>query len=370
MQTPTYTNTNLLIKYLIEYEKALMRIKATKLPYSHRESFHNRLYSEDIRATSELLNEDIGTDKADKIQKGQLLYSDRKELRFYVNYRNALEFIESYSSENMIPATPELLLHINSLLMKGIVEEWEAGKFRDFSEKPSAIYDNWSELRDFHPQLNLNDHFIEIFEWVYSKDNNTHPVIKLMILLYELIDKAPLPSGNQISSILTMSVLAKDLGCNPDNLLSFSNAFNAVNEDIKSAFKLSRTNRDLTTFLEAVLYAVSLENKKLATRYTEYNEVKVKRYKNLSDDLNERQIQILEYMESVESVNRSEIKKMTGVSFMTAYRDLQHMLDLEYIESEGVGRGTTYRVIDNVEHEEEPELEVFGADTEGKMSQD
>ena len=50
---------------------------------------------------------------------------------------------------------------------------------------------------------------------------------------------------------------------------------------------------------------------------------------------------------------------MMGVSFMTSYRDLQELLDKEYINQKGKGRGTYYFIPDSeTEQQEKVEREI------------
>jgi predicted HTH transcriptional regulator len=69
---------------------------------------------------------------------------------------------------------------------------------------------------------------------------------------------------------------------------------------------------------------------------------KVRKQSSLELRLNPRQIQLLDYLEVNKKVKRSEYTKMMGVSFMTSYRDLQDMVEKEYIKQKGRGRGTFY----------------------------
>lgn len=362
MNIPTYTNTNLVVNYLIKIEKALQTISNTPLPYIHKEELLNELYAEDILAIAELLNEELGYDEAKRVQEGKVLPSNKSKLLPYMNYRNTMDFVRSYTAQNFMQPSIDLLLHINKLQMYKLVEEWEAGKLRDLSDKPNELFDTWYGLRDFYPNLDFAGHFNEIINWTYSRGNNFHKLVQMAILLYELMDKAPLLSGNQLSSTLFISTLMKDLKYNPDNMLSVAKALNFIGEDLKSAFKISRSNRDLTVFIEAFLYTLSNEYLALEQRYLNVYDRKVKMHGSLSENLNNRQKKLLDYMESNSKVTRNEVKKLMGVSFMTAYRDLQQLVEEGYIACKGVGRGTYYKLIKkNEDANERPKLPVFGS---------
>lgn len=362
MNLPSYTVTNLVVDYLIKYELANQSIKSNPLPFTHKTDLETRLQSEDIQQMSELIAYPIGFDQAERVQKGKVLPSAKKRLQVFSNYRSVLEFLSSYNKSQSIPPSTELMQHVNKLLMSRILEEWETGKVRSFSELPNEIYDTWYSHRDYYPDLNVNQHFDELFRWIFKKDDNIHKLIKLAIFNYEMIDKAPLYGGNQLTTVALTSIYSKELGYNYDGSFSYMKALNFIQDDLISAFKISKGNRDLTIFIEAFLYSLSLEMLNLENIYSTTFEQKVKQQGKLASKFNNRQLKILDYLENIDKITRNEYKKMMGVSFMTAYRDLNHLVEEKYLEVKGTGRGTFYKLVKKNTDKipEEKELEIFG----------
>jgi predicted HTH transcriptional regulator len=62
----------------------------------------------------------------------------------------------------------------------------------------------------------------------------------------------------------------------------------------------------------------------------------------MQEELNERQLKIIEYLEIEKKITRMQYTKMMGISFMTSFRDLQEMLEKGYIVQKGKGRATFY----------------------------
>lgn len=359
MELPSYTLTNLIVEYLIRYETALQKIKSMPIPFSYKSELEIVLQSEDIKHLSELIGAPIGYDQAEKVQLGQVLSSNKKKLLIFTNYRSSMEFARSYNSESFIPPSTELLAHLNKLLMKKILEEWECGAIRSFAEIPNEIYDTWGGLRDYYPDTNMSIYFDQLTRWVVSRGDGTHLLIKLAIFLYNMLDKSPLAGGNQLSALLFTSIISKEYGYNPNCNFSFAKAINFISDDFKGAFKESKRRRDLTIFLEVFLYAISLEIMNLENQYVSTFENRVRKQGKLASKFNSRQLRALEYLENVDKISRSQYRKMMGVSFMTAYRDLQDLVDQKFITQEGVGRATFYKLLKKAE-EVEPELQVFG----------
>jgi Fic family protein len=342
MKTPKYKLTNLILNYIVKYELSINDIKYHGIPDKYKIAIEEKFGAEDIENLGELISYPVGYNKALLIQRGQEMPSQKKTFKIFTNFRNAKDFVKSYDNSNALKPSMDLAVHIDKLVMKGIVDDWDIGKIRGFSEKPNEIYDTWYKRRDFYPHLEAVSHFNEIFDWIQNGKDSNHRLIKMGILLYEFIDKAPFTTGNQITAILILEMLAKKYGYNPDNIIPFFKSVNSIGEDMLSAFKISKSNLDLTTFLEAFLYTISLSAIEVSKEVIDTHMSKVKKRGALELTLNSRQIKLLDYLAINQKVTRSKVTKMMGVSFMTSFRDLQDMIEKGYITAKGKGRGTYY----------------------------
>lgn len=342
MKTPQYTITSLILNYIVKYELAVADITHYPLPEKYKSSIQEKYDAEDTEKLGELVGNPLGYNKALQIQRGQEQPSQKKNLKIFTNFRNVKDFINSYGPSNALKPSIELSTHINKLLMKNIADDWDLAKLRGFSEKPNEIYDTWYKYRDFYPNLDPCDYFNDLFEWVKNGKDHNHFLIKLGILLYEFMDKAPFLSGNQMTAILTLEILSKIYNYNPDNIFPYFKAIEYLGDDFNSAFKLSKGKHDLTTFLEAFLYAISYTAIEVSKEYKDVHIKKVRNQGAIEILLNQRQIKLLDYLAVNFKISRSKYTKMMGISFMTSYRDLQDMVDKGYIKAKGQGRGTYY----------------------------
>lgn len=338
-----YTNTHLITDYLIKFELSTYKIRNTTIPATTKSPLINKVKSEELESMGILVGTPIGFYQAAQVEKGRVP-TKTKKYRIFNNYRGVQDFIKNYDSKNFLRPTIQLMIHLNKLLLKGIVEEWETGKLRGFSEQPNEVYDVWYGARDYYPTINYPQYFNPLIEAVTSSKERVHPLISSAALLFELIDKAPFYCCNQLTSLTLLSLLLKECGYDKDNSLSALKAVSFINDDLISAFRISKSARDMTTFIEAFCYAMSLEALALQNRYNNVYNNDVKKYSQLSDKFNSRQIKLLDYLEHVERIGRKEFAKMMGISFMTAYRDLQQLVDEGFLTAKGVGRGTYYEI--------------------------
>ena len=362
MEKHKYTITNLMLNYIVKYEIAIHSIKQTVVPSPLLEQVREQLRTEEIDKLGELIAYPIGYSKSLSVQRGQVMPSYKNKLKIFTNFKNTQDYIDVYTAKSTLKPSIELCTHLNKILMKGIVEEWDLGKIKHFSEKPFNLYDTWYNLRDYYPNVEIREYFNELFNDITNSSTGTHKLIQFSILLYEYIDKAPFFAGNQLTAIAILKILTKIYGLNPHNIIPFAKAFFVISEDIESAFKISKGKRDLTIFIEAVLYTLSLTVMDASERLTDEYDKKTNIRKSIGNDLNPRQVKVIEFLNSNPRVTRQQYTKMMGISFMTSYRDLQELLDREYIQQKGKGRGTYYIIPDQDSKEQErveQEIRIF-----------
>lgn len=331
-----------MLNYIVKYELALADIKYNPLPGQFYTPLIEKYYAEDIQKMGNLIAFPLGFNKALIIQRGQERSADKKKYKIFTNFRSAKDFINSYTKVNSLKPSVELACHINRLVMKDIVDDWDLAKIRSFSEKPNEIYDTWYKARDFYPNLDMVNHFNELFDWIQNGKDNNHMLIKISILVYEFIDKAPYTSGNQITAILIAEILSKKYGYNTDNIFPYFKSMEYISEEIISAYKMTKGKSDLTPFIEAFLYTISLTSIDISNDIKKEYVKKVKKQEEVGYTLNQRQQQIFDFLSLNQKITRGQVNQMMDLSFMTSFRELKDMQEKGYIKQKGKGRGTYY----------------------------
>ncbi|MCC7289780.1 hypothetical protein IT417_00800 [bacterium] len=342
MYSPSYTITHLILNYIVKIELAVAHVNSVHLPNTNFQHVYEKLHAEDIDKLGELIAYPIGYSKSLDVQRGRIMPSLKPKLRIFTNYRSTHDFIDSYTPANFIKPSFDLSVHINKLVMKGIVDDWDISKLRGFSDKPNETLDTWYKYRDFFPNLDPKKHFSEVYAWIDNPKIKVNKLIQTATLLYEYIDKAPFYSGNQITALLSLACTLKAYGYNPKNLLPLAKSIYFISEDLIAAYKISKNKRDLTAFIEAYLYTLSLTTTAVSNLYKDVYENKATNVGQMQQLFNQRQLKTIEFLEVEGKITRREYSKLMGISFMTAFRDLQELMDKGYIVQKGNGRGTHY----------------------------
>jgi hypothetical protein len=113
---------------------------------------------------------------------------------------------------------------------------------------------------------------------------------------------------------------------------------------------------DQTLWIERFVRGISLDISSLKNEAIRIEEEKIKKKKKKLLDLNSRQLKVINHLKHNPKIKRKEYVKMMGVSTMTAYRDINELVDRGILECKGGGRSTHYVL--NEQNEDNQENEV------------
>ena len=206
-------------------------------------------------------------------------------------------------------------------------------------------WDNFVELRDANLNVNQIQMAVdELIEW-YKFSIPTHaPVVRIAIAFYRLIEICPFTAGNKftLTSILDYLLLKNGLGAKV-----YSSVVRVIHQNdqiLRTAFKSSKQNFDLTNWIEAFTTALAAEMMSVREEINDFvlDEEKSKQQPFLN--LNNRQLKVLKYLQNVPLIKREDYCHMMEVSTMTAFRDLNDLVRKKLLKTEGQGRGTKYKL--------------------------
>ncbi|MEI7603837.1 MAG: DeoR family transcriptional regulator [bacterium] len=253
--------------------------------------------------------------------------SKAKDLPDYLlltNLRKTLEYIR-YQSE-FSPITANIANHINKLICDNIVENWQP---RALNSK--GRFENTYDFTGIRPEESEN---IENIIMLVNK--TSLPILKASELFQYIVKFKPFIALNDITALAICIYECSRFYSKNANILSISRIF--LSED-----KLDDIieSNDVLNILVSGIYTDILDLKERILRHS-YQD-KVDRNSQYSD-LSERQLAVLRYLQNNPTINRRQYMKLFKVSTMTAFRDLNDLVDKKIIRVKGVGRGTYYEI--------------------------
>jgi Fic family protein len=266
------------------------------------------------------------------------------DFKIIANFRSVLEFNTSRDVSSYSEVDYSILHHLNRLLINGWEDTWET-KLRNAENKVDESWDDWEVLRDkdLAPEQVENAMF-NVVDWYKSSIPTMTPLVRLLILIFRLIEIYPFIAANKFTIIALADYVLYRNGFSLNSYTSTIRIFNKNKKKVEESYLVSKKANDLSYWIEQMLVLMNSEMNEVRESISGYmvEEEKAKQQPFL--DLNKRQLKVLRYLQSVPFVKREDYCHMMDVSTMTAFRDLNDLVRKKLLKIDGKGRGTKYRL--------------------------
>ena len=263
---------------------------------------------------------------------------DQQEVAGY--YETLDTITEQFST---IEITENQVMGLHSLLLKyGEKDAWHRGKYKQLSNSVEAKFVDGSKQLLFKtsaPGLQTQDNMIGLFDW-YHSDQETLPIIKAAVFVYEFLSIHPFQDGNGRLSRLIGSLLLLKYGYTWLQYISFEQEI----ENQKSAYykalidtQRNRPGENITAWVSFFLSCLSNIQTNLM--------IKLEQSKTNAESLNLRERKIVFFIENHPGCRSGEIASKLDLALPTIKKNLSELVGREFIYKEGNGRGTVYFLV-------------------------
>ena len=249
---------------------------------------------------------------------------DMPEYLIITNYRKCLEYIR-YQAE-FSPLTSQVANHINKLICENIIENWQP---RNPISK--SKYNSEYDLT----QIKIEE--IDTIENIImlTHKSNLSILRSSEIFQYTILYK-PFIALNDITAFALLTYECVRFYQKSAYILSFPKVLlseEGLDDIIES--------KDVLNILVSGIFSEISDLKDRILKHSYQDKVdKNSLYANLS----ERQLAVLRYLQNNPTINRRQYMKLFKVSTMTAFRDLDDLVQKRIIRVKGIGRGTYYEI--------------------------
>lgn len=340
-----YYISNQVLNNIIEIEVNRAELKKFSLEQEDYKKYEDESFIENMMHAANILGIPQTFKDIQRFSEMKIEIGDDVSKRILNNYRNVLEYLKANEANNYVDINVNMLIHLNKLLITSWKEEWEAGLRND--DKINLTYDDFGEFMDHSIGLmNIHEEVQETIDWYKNNITRIHPLIRTAVLTYRLIRIMPFRNLNKLSIISVVHFLLQKNRYFYNTSIAINKAFDKNNTLLINALRstLSDENENLTTWIETFTAILIPEYTELLTKYEQVNQPKAKSQEKSLLNLNKRQLKILRYLQSIPTVKREDYIQMFDVSTMTAYRDLNELVNKKLLRVEGEGRATHYKL--------------------------
>ena len=260
-----------------------------------------------------------------------------------LNALRAYEFIDFLSDQADIPIDELVIRQLNRYFMDGAPPILTPGAYR----KGKNSVGNF----DSPDQGDVPDLMRSFALWLRNEDEELHPIIKAGIAHLHLVAIHPFWDGNGRAARGLSTLVLQQTGFGFKKLLSLEFHLSAIRDSYFAAIERAlgasfSENYDSTGWLEFFVVTMKLHIDTLVGRLTDWHRMMQDLHESVANaGLTPRQVDGQMYALHLGQITRFDYIEVTGVSPLTASRDLAKLVELGFLDAEGKTRSRVYRPI-------------------------
>jgi Fic family protein len=350
MHQPKFTISSDILKNIGTIEACKEVVNTAPLVPAWEKQFQSDARARAIHFGTHLEGNDLSLTQAKKVIEGKKVTAHDRDVWEVINYRNVLKFIDKLGKrdKDKFLYTQKVLKKIHKITVEKILDEEEAGKFR---QSKVVIKDSRNGQVVFTPVPSIEVPFQldDFFSWLNSNQaHKTHAVLKAGIAHFELARIHPFIDGNGrvARAFATLILFIEDYDIK--KFFALEEHFDKDPLAYYQALGSATIHKgDLTVWLEYFTKVVAVELERVKEKVKKLsldNKLKDKLGRQIA--LSERQIKLVEYLKVNEQIKMQDAKKViTKVSEDTILRDLKDLIKKGIVKKEGKTKAARYMLV-------------------------
>ncbi|MBI2008319.1 Fic family protein [Candidatus Amesbacteria bacterium] len=276
-----------------------------------------------------------------------------RDVQEVINYRKVLELIEGsggLEGKEGLEYRKEILLDIHKLVVEKLVEEGQAGNFRQVQV---VLRNSVTREIGFRPPAAAEVAGLvgEFLGWLNSeKGKGEHPVLRAGVAHYVLAAVHPFVEGNGRTARAFATMVLYREGYDIRRFFALEEYFDRNAEEyFGSLMEVSNQSselagRDLTSWMTVFTRALATELTRIKDQVRELSvDIKIKQRMGRQVALTERQMKLMEYLHSNGEMTMGEAKTVLSmVSEDTILRELKALIEKGVIMKRGSTKAARY----------------------------
>lgn len=309
-------------------------LKATKIPKIYEKEYLTKIIIDTVNSSTAIEGNTLTASQVGEVLRGKKINAIEKDIQEVENYHLAVkEIIRIHKINNML--TKENILKIHKIITHKL-HITESGQYRsDFVIVGDYIPPEPKEV----PGL-----MKEYIQWLQNPiPTDLSPILISGITHYRFVAIHPFSDGNgRTARILTKLMLMK-YGYNITKLFSLETFYNRDRISYYKALSTVDTFRkngkeDLTFWLEYFTNGMLIEAEKAQSKIKEL----ISKTKVVPIIFSDSQKKAILWFKKNKTLRMQDYIRITGLSRKGAYKSLQVLLKLKYLNKIGSGKATYY----------------------------
>lgn len=264
---------------------------------------------------------------------------DKRDEQEVIGYYEAMDLITENYKE--IDISENQIKFIHHVLLKYVEkDQWHRGSYKQVSNVVAAdMFDGTKHIlhHTTEPGLATEDAMMSLIAW-YHTDNETLPLIKIAVFVYEFLSIHPFQDGNGRLSRLLSSLLLLKQGYSWIHYMSFEHEIEQRKNEYYSVLMKTQRNRPSENITEWLMYFIScLLNMQVKL-------MKSLEASNVAISLSQREHQMVTFIQYHAGCSSSSISLKLQIPLPTIKKSLNTLINKNIIMKSGIGKSTGYFV--------------------------
>ncbi len=254
-----------------------------------------------------------------------------------VGYFETLDLISELYND--IKINESGLKNLNNILLKySKKDEWHKGDYKQHSNAVEAkLPDGTRQIifKTTEAGFPTQDAMRLLIDW-YKNDNETHPLVKCALFVYDFVSIHPFQDGNGRLSRLISTLLLLKNGYKWIQYVSFEHEIESRKKEYYRVLRncqAQRPNENATEWVDFFFDALRNIQEQLMRKLE---------FKGVETKLSPREKSILTFIGNNAGCKSGEVSKKLGIPSPTVKRILPELIEKNLIERHGTGPGTNY----------------------------
>ena len=344
MFEPKYTSTSAIDFGLGQMDLSRFRIERILIMPKHEAWLRREAVVRSALYSTMIENPSITEDEVAGAVQAATVESPASKRPDVANVESALMWTDFVGDDSDVPIDERLIRNLNWLVMQGLPGAKNPGQYRS---EPNWIEDRGTRVYESPYHGDVPHLMHEFSDWLKS-DLELHPALRAGIAHVWLVAIHPFVDGNGRTARLLSTLVLQRHGFGFRKFLSLD-AYYARNRDgYIEALQGSLGPRfnphaDLTPWLEYFCRSIGIQASFLEDTLTRWRMMMDELHRDLRPlGLSERQIDGFVYALRMGYVTRKDYMAITGVSALTATRDLAQLVEKGQLRAVGAGRNRRF----------------------------
>ncbi len=342
MLNPNFRYTNKIVRLLTKISASREIILNSPLIPKWEVTLRREAIIRSAHSSTSIEGNRLSLDQVSDLAFGREVTAIRKDKQEVLNYLKVLENLDRVTKGDKI--TEKDILNIHRMLTEDTLENpSDCGTYRN---RYVVVGNRITGEIIFRPPENEEVPGLvkDLVEWVNSEETKElDSILVAGIAHYEFVRIHPFVDGNGRTARALATLILYLRGFDTKQFFCLDDYYDSDRPAYYRALQsVDQRTWDLTDWLEYFAEGVAISIDAVKERVVRLSSERLRKAKRGQIALSERQMQIVEFINTAGKITSGDIQRMFKISRQAAHKEIKALIELEVIKSQGEGRATYY----------------------------